>query len=174
MSQISRSSAGSFSSIIIITLLILVASSSQYVLFVGFGQLDDFLKRPLTSKVVPFNYTATSSNAGSYGAIPIASKVVPFNYTATSSNAGSYGVIPIASKVVPSDLASISSTISPSYSVTNATITFSSQNISGDVTKDYVSSLINSSYTVTSGSVKKGFSETLLASDMKTITGKEY
>ena len=67
---------------------------------------------------------------------------------------------PITSKVVPSNFTAIRLAISTSYAVTNATITFSYANMTGEVTKGYTFSPVNSSNTIISGIVNKGFVET--------------
>jgi hypothetical protein len=135
MSHIFSPSFNSHSIIFITSALILIALllSSQIGLSLTYAQSDN-LKRPITSKVVPSNFTAISSDAA-------------FN-------------IPITSKVVPSNFTAIRLSISTSYAVTNATITLSYANISGEVTKGYTLSPVNHSNTIISGIVNKGFVET--------------
>jgi hypothetical protein len=135
MSHIFSPSFNSLSIIFITSALILIALllSSHIGLSLTYAQSDN-LKRPITSKVVPSNFTAVSSDAA-------------FN-------------VPITSKVVPSNFNAIRLAISTSYAVTNATITFSYTNMSGEVTKGYTFSPVNSSNTIISGIVNKGFVET--------------
>jgi hypothetical protein len=134
MSHIFSPSFNSLFIIFITSALILIALflSSHIDLSLTYAQSDN-LKRPITSKVVPSNFTAISDAA--------------FN-------------IPITSKVVPSNFTAIRLAISTSYAVTNATVTFSYANISGEVTKGYAFSPVNSSNTIISGIVNKGFVET--------------
>ena len=135
MSHIFSPSFNSLSIIFITSALILIALLllPHIGLPLTYAQSDN-LKRPITSKVVPSNFTAISPGAA-------------FN-------------VPITSKVVPSNFTAIRLAISTSYAVTNATITFSYANMTGEVTKGYTFSPVNSSNTIISGIVNKGFVET--------------
>jgi hypothetical protein len=107
------------------------------------------LGRPITSKVVPSNFSSTPSNAPIYQVIPITSKVVPYKFSAT----------PLA--------------ISPSYTVTNSTITFTDEIISGLVKKYFSVSIVNSSDITITGSVKKEFTHSIVTPTIKTIKGEQ-
>jgi hypothetical protein len=113
-----------------------------------YAQLNT-LGRPITSKVVPSNFSSTPSNAPIYQVIPITSKVVPYRFSAT----------PLA--------------ISPSYTVTNATITFADEIISGLVKKYFSVSIVNSSDIMITGSVKKEFTHSVVTPTIKTIKGEQ-
>ena len=90
----------------IIGLLIILLSSLSFVYADSSG-----LDRPITSKVIPSNFSAIDSGGSEsfYRLNPIiTSKVIPSNYTITPTKA------------------------SPSYTVTNATITFLLNRVLGD------------------------------------------
>jgi hypothetical protein len=137
-----------------------------------YAQLNT-LGRPITSKVVPSNFSSTPSNAPIYQVIPITSKVVPSNFSSTPSNAPIYQVIPITSKVVPYKFSATPLAISPSYTVTNATITFADEIISGLVKKYFSVSIVNSSDIMITGSVKKEFTHSVVTPTIKTIKGEQ-
>jgi hypothetical protein len=154
-----------------ITCLILLLTSSF--LFV-YAQLDN-PGRPITSKVVPANSSATPSNAPFYKAIPATSKVVPANSSATPSNAPFYKAIPATSKVVPANSSTTPSrTSSSSYTVTNATITFFDNVIFGTNTKKFIVSIVNSSDTLIVGDVKNQLSHSVITPTIETIKGQEH
>jgi len=130
-----------------ITCLILLLTSNF--LFV-YAQSDN-PGRPITSKVVPANSSATPSNAPFYKAIPATSKVVPANSSTTPSR-----------------------TSSSSYTVTNATITFFDNVIFGTNTKKFVVSIVNSSDTLIVGDVKNQLSHYVITPKIETIKGQEH
>jgi hypothetical protein len=117
------------SSLFLISLLFL---SQTFLSPASYAQSDNNLRRPITTKVVPSNFSAIPSNAPFSTIIPITTKVVPSDFSAAA---------PLA--------------IMPSFTVTNATVTFSYHNITGDLTKRYTSEITNSSYTILLGSVTK-------------------
>ena len=130
-----------------ITCLILLLTSNF--LFV-YAQSDN-PGRPITSKVVPANSSATPSNAPFYKAIPATSKVVPANSSTTPSR-----------------------TSSSSYTVTNATITFFDNVTFGTNTKKFVVSIVNSSDTLIVGDVKNQLSHYVITPKIETIKGQEH
>ena len=87
---------------------------------------------------------------------PITSKVVPLNFSAIDSEGSEsfYHLNPIiTSKMTPSNYSTTPTKASPSYSVTNATITFSVNRVLGDSTKPNAVSVANSSSIIISGKV---------------------
>jgi hypothetical protein len=136
MSRILRLSASSFFSIFLIAtslyLISLLFLSQTLLSPASYAQSDNSLRRPITTKVVPSNFSAIPSNAPFSTVVPITTKVVPSNFSAAT---------PLA--------------ITPSFTVTNATVTSSYYNITGDLTKRYTSEITNSSYTILLGSVTK-------------------
>ena len=136
MSRILSLSASSLFSIFMISsslfLISLLFLSQTLLSPASYAQSDNNLTRPITTKVVPSNFSAIPSNAPFSTIIPITTKVVPSNFSAAA---------PLA--------------ITPSFTVTNATVTFSYHNITGDLTKRYTSEITNSSYTILLGSVTK-------------------
>ncbi len=136
MSRILRLSASSLFSIFLIAsslyLISLLFLSQTLLSPASYAQSDNNLGRPITTKVVPSNFSAIPSNAPFSTIVPITTRVVPSNFSAAT---------PL--------------TITPSFTVTNATVTFSYHNITGDLTKRYTSEITNSSYTILLGSVTK-------------------
>jgi hypothetical protein len=128
MSQILGLSASSpFSIFMISSSLFLISSLFLLQIFLppfSYAQSDNNLSRPITTKVVPSNFNAIPSNAPFSTIIPVTTKVVPSNFNA----------------VAPLE-------IMPSFTMTNATVTFSYHNITGDLTKRYTSEITNSSHT---------------------------
>jgi hypothetical protein len=122
--------------------------------------------------LLTLNFTFVYAQLNTLGR-PITSKVVPSNFSSTPSNAPIYQVIPITSKVVPSNFSSTPLAISPSYTVTNATITFADEIISGLVKKYFSVSIVNSSDIMITGSVKKEFTHSVVTPTIKTIKGEQ-
>jgi len=127
-------------------LILLLTSNFLFV----YAQFDN-LGRPITSKVVPANSSATPSNAPFYKSIPATSKVVPANSSTTPSR-----------------------TSSSSYTVTNATITFFDNVIFGTNTKKFVVSIVNSSDMLIVGDVKNQLSHYVITPKIETIKGQEH
>jgi hypothetical protein len=137
-----------------------------------YAQLDN-PGRPITSKVIPSNSSATPSNAPFYKVIPATSKVIPSNSSATPSNAPFYKVIPAIDKVLPSRSSTTPSKApSSSYTVTNATITFLENVIFGTDTKGFVVSIVKSSEKLMVGDAKNQLSQYVIRPTIKTIKGQ--
>lgn len=136
MSRILGLSASSLFSIFVISASLFLISflflSQNFLYPASYAQSDNNLGRPITTKVVPSNFSAIPSNAPFFTIIPITTKVVPSDFSAAA---------PLA--------------IVPSFTVTNATITLSYHNITGDLTKGYRSEKTNSSYTTLLGIVTR-------------------
>ena len=136
MSRILSLSAGSLFSIFMISSSLFLISflflSHTFLSLDSYAQSNNNLGRPITTKVVPSNFSAIPSNAPFSTIIPITTKVVPSDFSA------------------PAPLA-----IVPPFTVTNATITLSYHNTTGDLTKGYTSEITNSSYTTLLGIVTR-------------------
>lgn len=136
MSQILGLSTSSLFSIFMISSSLFLISSlfllQTFLSPTSYAQSDNNLSRPITTKVVPSKFNAIPSNAPFSTITPITTKVVPSNFSAAA---------PLE--------------IMPAFTVTNATVTFSYHNITGDLTKRYSSEITNSSHTILLGSVTR-------------------
>ena len=113
----------------IATMLIIFLSSLAFVCAESGG-----LGRPITSKVIPLNFSAIESgeSESSHGLKPIiTSNASPSNYSTTPSKA------------------------TPSYTVTNSTITFLLDKVLGDSTNPNIVSTANSSKMMISGEITR-------------------
>jgi hypothetical protein len=109
----------------IATLLIVLSPSLAFVCAESGG-----LGRPITSKVIPLNFTAIES-----GGSESIHSLQPVN----------------TSSVSPSNYSTTPAKVTPPYTVTNATITFLLDRVMGDSTNPNVVSIANSSKNMITG-----------------------
>jgi hypothetical protein len=130
-------------------LLLLLASYCENFFLLAYAQpemINNIAPRPVTSKVIASNFTVTESSAPFYKTQPVTSKVIASNFTAPSS------------------------ATSPSFTVTNATVTFFSDETVGElVTNTYVSSVSNSSLRTIIGNMIEGYDVTTLGPMVQTV-----
>ncbi len=130
-------------------LLLLLASYCENFFFLAYAQpeiINNIAPRPVTSKVIASNFTVTGSSAPFYKTEPITSKVIASNFTAPSS------------------------ATSTSFTVTNATVTFFSDETVGElITNTYVSSVSNSSLRTITGNMIEGYDATTLEPMVQTV-----
>jgi hypothetical protein len=154
-----------------LVIIFVLVSCSQSFLSLVYAQSEGTNDlRPITTKVIPSNLTATTSTVPSYNIDPITTKVIPSNLTATTSTAPSYNIDPITTKSLISNLTANPSSFSPSYSVTNASITFNSESIPGDLTTNRETSIVtNSSFTSITGNIAEAFDTKVLEPPVERI-----
>jgi hypothetical protein len=152
-------------------LLLLLASYCENFFLLAYAQPEMINPpRPVTSKVIASNITVTESSAPFYKTQPVTSKVIASNITVTESSAPFYKTQPVTSKVIASNFTAPSSATSTSFTVTNATVTFFSDETVGElVTNTYVSSVSNSSLRTITGNMIEGYDATTLGPMVQTV-----
>jgi hypothetical protein len=88
----------------------------------------DSLQAPKTSKVIPYN-SSTSPLSGSFTIVPESSKSIPYNSSTLR--------LPLSS--------------TPSFSVTNASLTFSNQILNGNTSKQVKNSIVSHTIAIING-----------------------
>jgi hypothetical protein len=155
-------------SLVIIFVLVFCSQTFLPLAYAQSEGIDDL--RPITTKVIPSNGTVTTSTAPSYDIDPITTKVIPSNRTATTATAPSYDIDPITTKALLSNYTPNLSSFSPSYSVTNASITFNSESIPGDLTTNReMSTVTNSSFISITGNSAEAFDTKILEAPVERI-----